>query len=419
MTTVAERPDRFQHNWKRSALCFVSNFITVRSLGNSSQGEFALTGIAGATPRADTRPDAAQPGRMKRFVRRSIAFCLVLAVVAGVSWEGLQYWTVGRFMESTDDAYVQADSTIVAPKVSGYIAELLVDDNQSVTAGQMLARIDDRDFRAALDEATANVAAGAASVANLNAQITAQNSQIRQADASVAAASASLDLSQRNDARRRKMAQVGYGSQEQADDASTDAKEKAANLERLQAAAVSARQQVDVLTTQRRLAQARSAHAEAARNQAELNLGYATITAPIGGTVAARTVRLGDYVQAGTQLMALVPLQRVYVIANFKETQLTDVHPGQPARVRIDTFPGDDISGHVQSLAPASGMEFSLLPPDNATGNFTKIVQRIPVKVVFVADGALTGRLRPGMSVDVSIDTRAHEVRADGQTHGG
>jgi membrane fusion protein (multidrug efflux system) len=375
-----------------------------------------LPGVAGAIPRTDTRPDGDHRSRMKGFGRRGIACCLGLAVIAAGSWAGFQYWTVGRFMESTDDAYVQADSTIVAPRVSGYVAELLVDDNQSVTAGQTLARIDDRDYRAALDEATASVAAGAASITNLDAQIAAQNSQIRQADASVTAAGASLDLSQRNDARRRKMAQVGYGSLEQADDASTDAKEKAANLERLQAAAVNARQQVDVLTTQRQMAQAQLARAEAAKHQAELNLSYATISAPIDGTVAARTVRMGEYVQAGTQLMALVPLQRVYVIANFKETQLTDVHPGQPARIRVDTFPGDDISGHVETLAPASGMEFSLLPPDNATGNFTKIVQRIPVKVVFVADRALAGRLRPGMSVDVSIDTRA---RSDGQRQGG
>jgi membrane fusion protein (multidrug efflux system) len=373
-----------------------------------------ITDVAGARPRTDVRRKPA-----KRRGRLVMAACVGLLVAAAVCWAGIQYWTVERFMESTDDAYVKADSTIVAPKVSGYVAGLMVDDNQSVKAGQTLARIDDRDFRAALNEATASVAAAAASVANLGAQITAQGSQIRQADARVAAATASLSFSQRDDVRRRKMAQVGYGSEEQADNASTDAKEKAASLERLQAAALSARQQVDVLTTQRQLAQAQLARAEAAKRQAELNLSYATITAPIDGTVAARTIRLGQYVQAGTQLMALVPLQRVYVIANFKETQLTDVHPGQPARIRVDTFPGDDIRGHVESLAPASGLEFSLLPPDNATGNFTKIVQRIPVKVVFAADNGLAGRLRPGMSVDVSVDTRAHEVRAAGQAQGG
>jgi membrane fusion protein (multidrug efflux system) len=374
--------------------------------------------VAGANPRTDAGRAPVRQKATKWPAPRAMVACVGLAVAAAGCWVGIQYWTVGRFMESTDDAYVKADSTIVAPRVSGYVAELLVDDNQSVKIGQTLARIDDRDFRAALDEATAGVAAATASVANLGAQITAQGSQIRQADASVAAATASLSLSQRNDGRRRKMAQVGYGSEEQADNASTDAQEKAASLERLQAAALSARQQVDVLTTQRQLAQAQLAHAEAAKRQAELNLSYATIVAPIDGTVAARTVRLGQYVQAGTQLMALVPLQRVYVIANFKETQLTDVHPGQPARIRVDTFPSEDLRGHVETLAPASGLEFSLIPPDNATGNFTKIVQRIPVKVVFAADNGLAGRLRPGMSVEVSIDTRAHEVLAAGQTQG-
>jgi membrane fusion protein, multidrug efflux system len=373
--------------------------------------------VADARPGSDGDLVSVRHKPTKRPVRQVLAACVGLAVIAAAGWEGFQYWTVGRFIESTDDAYVKADSTIVAPKVSGYVGELLVDDNQSVKAGQTLVRIDDRDLRAALREATANVAAATAAVANLGAQITAQGSQIRQADASVAAAAAALGFSQRNDIRRRKMAQIGYGSEEQADNATTDTQEKAATLERLQAAALSARQQVDVLTSQRQLAQAQLARAEAAMAEAELNLSYATITAPIDGTVAARTVRLGQYVQAGTQLMALVPLQRVYVIANFKETQLTDVRPGQPARIRVDTFPDDDISGKVETLAPATGLEFSLLPPDNATGNFTKIVQRIPVKIVF-NDIGLAGRLRPGMSVDVSIDTEAHQVRVTGPAQG-
>ncbi len=351
-----------------------------------------------------------QPGlapARRKLPRRWLAAGATVTVLAVAGWAASRYWTQGRFAQATDDAYVKADATLVAPKVAGYIGALLVGDNQGVKAGQALARIDDRDFAAALDEASASVSAGQASVASLGAQIVAQGSMIRQADASVAAARASLDLAQRNDARRREMARVGYGSDEQADDASTDAREKAATLQRLQAAAAAARQQVQVLATQRQLAQAQLARAQAARRQAELNLGYSTIVAPIDGVVAARTARQGQYVQAGTQLMAVVPLQQVYVVANFKETQLTDVRPGQPARIRVDTFPGHDVQGQVDSLAPAAGLEFSLLPPDNATGNFTKIVQRIPVKIVFDAKNPLAGRLRPGMSVKVSIDTKA------------
>jgi membrane fusion protein (multidrug efflux system) len=329
---------------------------------------------------------------------------LVVLVAAAVAGEG--YWTTGRFVQTTDDAYVKADSTIVAPKISGYIASLFVDDNQAVKAGQALVRIDDRDYRTALGEADANVAAATAAVANLDAQIAAQASRIREADASVISAQASLSLSQRNSQRRLTMAKVGFGSVEQADDATTDAQEKTAALTSFQAAAATARQQVQVLTAQRALAQAQVARSEAQRDQARLNLGYTDIVAPIDGTVGARSTRVGQYVQAGTQLMALVPMRHVYVVANYKETQLTRVRKGQSARIEVDTFPGDEIQGQVESLAPASGLEFSLLPPDNATGNFTKIVQRIPVKIAVPANSPLLGRLRPGMSVKVSIDTK-------------
>ena len=361
--------------------------------------------INDVTPRDGALHDGAARTKRRALATRAIAGAAAIAVLAAAGVAGVGYWTHGRFVESTDDAYVKADSSTIAPKISGYIASLLVNDNQAVKAGQKLALIDDRDVRTALDEAGANVAAAAAAVANLAARITAQDSVIQQADASVAAARASLGLAQRNDGRRQKMARVGFGTVEQADDASTDAQEKSAGLARLVAAAANARQQVGVLETQRDLAQAQRVRAQAALHQAQLNVGYATITAPIDGTVGARTVRVGQYVQAGTQLMALVPLQNVYVVANFKETQLTHVQPGQPARIRVDTFPGDDVIGRVDSLAPASGLEFALLPPDNATGNFTKIVQRIPVKIIFDG-GALAGRLRPGMSVYASIGTK-------------
>ena len=349
-------------------------------------------------------------GTQRRFKlsHRELAGGAGLIVLAAAAWAGTRYWTEGRFVVGTDDAYVQADATIVAPKVAGYVADVQAQDNQAVRAGQVLAVIDARDFRQALDQASANTAAAAASVSNLDAQIVAQSSQIQEADAAVDAAKASLGLAQRNDARRREMAKVGYGTDEQADSASADAQEKGAALKRLQAAAVAARQQVAVLGAQRRLAEADLGQAQARQRQAQLNVGYTTIVSPIDGVVAARTAREGQYVQAGTQLMAVVPTQRVYVVANFKETQLTHVRPGQPVRIRVDAFPGQTVEGRVDSLAPASGLEFSLLPPDNATGNFTKIVQRIPVKIVFDNRGPLAGRLRPGMSVSAEIDTKAH-----------
>ena len=353
------------------------------------------------------RPGPQAAGRLASFWRRLLAAGVVLFILAGVSWAGVEYWSVGRFIQKTNDAYVQADATLVAPEIAGYVGALLVDDNQTVKTGQVLARIDDRDVRAALDEATANVTAAEATVANLGAQMAVQESVIREADASAAAGGASLGLAQRNEARRREMARVGYGTDEQADAAATESAEKAATLQRLQAGALSARQQVDVLSTQRRLSQAQLARAQAAKRQAELNVSYATIVSPIDGVIAARTARQGQYVQVGTQLMAIVPLERVYIVANFKETQLTHVQGGEPARIRVDAFPDHAVTGHVDSLAPASGQEFSLLPPDNATGNFTKIVQRVPVKIVLDSQDPLVGRLRPGMSVNVAIDTKA------------
>jgi membrane fusion protein (multidrug efflux system) len=359
------------------------------------------------------------PRFTRKLLKRILGGVALVTLVGAGGAAGLQYWSVGRFMVSTDDAYIQADSTLVAPKISGYVAELLVDDNQTAHAGRVLARIDDRDFRAALDEASANVAAATASIANLDAQIAAQGSAIKEADAAVAAASAALSLAQRNDARRREMARVGYGTEEQADNASTEAKEKLAALQRLQAAADGARQQLAVLNTQRQLAQAQLARTEAVQRQASLNLSYTEIVAPVDGTVGARTVRQGQYVQAGTQLMALVPLPQAYVVANFKETQLTHIQPGQTARIAVDSFPGDDLEGRVESLAPASGLEFALLPPDNATGNFTKIVQRVPVKIVLAPDKALLGKLRPGTSVEVSINTKPDAMVVAHATNGG
>ena len=343
---------------------------------------------------------------MKTLAARLGIGALIVALVVAGTLGTRHYWVIGRYMESTDDAYVKADSSTIAPKVSGYIAGVLVDDNQAVVAGQILARIDDRDLQTALDEASANVTAAAASIANLTAQLVAQDSMIKQAQANVAVAKTSLALSQRNEQRRREMAKIGYGSNEQSDDAAADSLEKTSLLTREQAAAATAHQQIAVLEAQQSLARAQLDRAQALRHQAELNVSYAAIRAPIDGTVGARSIRVGQYVQAGTQLMELVPLARTYVVANFKETQLARMHDGQTARIAIDAYPQNDLRARVASLAPASGMEFSLLPPDNATGNFTKIVQRIPVKLVLDNDGSLVGRLRPGMSVQVTVDTK-------------
>ena len=345
--------------------------------------------------------------RPSRQAIRRVGVALAVALgVAGAADFGYGYLTTGRYLESTDDAYVKADSTIVAPKVSGYIAQVLVGDNQPVKAGQLLARIDDRDFRTALDQAQADVAASAAAVRNLDAQIALQQPVIEQGTADVAAAEANLKFAQQERARYDDLMKTGAGTIQRAQQTDAALREKIAQLQHGKSALLAAERKVDVLTTERAKAVAQLDHARAVAQQAALNLSYTNITAPVDGTVGARSLRVGQFVQAGTQLMAVVPLDAVYVVANFKETQLTYVRNGQPVEIRIDGFHDTKLRGHVDSLAPASGLEFALLPPDNATGNFTKIVQRVPVKIA-LDDRSLNGLLRPGMSAEPTVDTKA------------
>ena len=329
-----------------------------------------------------------------------------LLFVAAAAGYGNYYWTIGRFLVSTDDAYVQAHSVLISPKVSGYISEVPVDDNQAVKAGQVIARIDPRDYDTALDQARANVAAAQASIETLNQQIAQQRLVVEQDRQQVASDQAALVYSQQDYQRYTILAKDGYGSVQRAQQAQADIREKDAMQQHDIAVVAAAEKQIGVFEAQLAQANATLAQQQAMEHQAELNLSYTAITAPVDGTVGVRTLRVGEYVQAGTQLMAVVPLQAVYIVANYKETQLTNVRPGQLATIDIDTFPGAKIHGHVDSLAPASGQEFALLPPDNATGNFTKIVQRIPLKIVVDEDDPLVGKLRPGMSVEPTIDTK-------------
>jgi membrane fusion protein (multidrug efflux system) len=346
--------------------------------------------------------------------RAGLALALTAGIVVAADL-GYSYLTTGRYLQTTDDAYVKADSTIIAPKVSGYIAEVAVSDNQSVKAGELLARIDDRDFRAALDQAHADVAASAAAVSNLDAQIELQQPVIEQQVAEVAAAEANLQFAQQERTRYDDLMKSGSGTVQRAQQTDAALRASDAQLQQGKAALIAARKKLEVLDTQRAQAVAQRAHAQAVEHQAALNLSYTQITAPVDGTVGARSLRVGQYVQAGTQLMAVVPLEAVYVVANYKETQLTHVRNGQPVELVVDSFPGRKLRGHVDSLSPASGLEFALLPPDNATGNFTKVVQRVPVKIV-LDDQSLTGLLRPGMSAEPTIDTKT-TVLAEREHH--
>ena len=369
--------------------------------------DLSPSGGAPAIAPAYRRGTAGRVRVSMQWLKRHLLLVLAVPVAAALAVAGAAYyWRVARFVVSTDDAYVQADSTLVAPRVSGYVAQVLIEDHQPVKSGQVLARLDARDFRAAWEQTRAEVQASEAEVGDLQAQLAEQRAIIARARASVAASVAALDLANINRERYRKMAGIGFGSLQQSQEADAQARERTANLARDRAALASAEGQAKVLQAKIVQAQALRERSQAIERRAALELGYTTITAPIDGVVAARTIRVGQYVQSGTQLMALVPLHDVYITANFKETQLTHVRAGEPVRLRVDTFPGAHLQACVESLAPASGLEFSLLPPDNATGNFTKIVQRIPVRIRLDAHDPLIGRLRPGMSVEASIDTR-------------
>jgi membrane fusion protein (multidrug efflux system) len=346
-----------------------------------------------------------------RYGRRILLLTAAAAALAATAAFGWHYWSVGRFQVSTDDAYVQADNTTIAPKVSGYIADVSVADNETVTAGHVLARIDDRDYRVALAQAGASVDQSRSALASSRASLENQQSTIEAARAALAVDKANLTFAEQENRRYSDLAATGSGSAQNAQQAASRYAVATASEQRDTAALASAVKQVDVLKASVAQAEATLEASLAAQHQAELNLSYTAIRAPVDGVVGNRTLRVGQYVQAGTQLMSVVPTARAYIVANFKETQLTYVEPGQAVDIEVDTYPGIIVHGRVDSLAPASGQQFALLPPDNATGNFTKIVQRIPVKIVLDQAGPLSGKLRPGMSVIPTIDTKSAATR--------
>jgi membrane fusion protein (multidrug efflux system) len=365
--------------------------------------------FSGDTPPEAGREVAGQATtRARRWpVRRVLMGLAALILLSGLGYYGHYYWTTGRYLVSTDDATVDADSVVISPKISGYLAEVAVEDNQTVHAGQILARIDDRDFRTAVAGARANVDSARAGMQHLEQQIDQQQLTVVAAQAAVTTDQAALVFSRQQQGRYANLARIGAGTVQDSQQWQADISEKEAALARDTAEVGVARKQIDVLGSSLDQAKAMLAQQQTVLRQAELNLGYATITAPVDGTVGNRTLRVGQYVQAGTQLMEVVPLSAVYVTANYKETQLTDVLPGQPVTIAVDMFPDAVVHGVINSIAPASGEEFALLPPDNATGNYTKIVQRLPVKITIDPHDRLLGRLRPGMSVEPTIDTHS------------
>jgi membrane fusion protein (multidrug efflux system) len=331
-------------------------------------------------------------------------------LVAGVAalWYGIDWWTVGRFIETTDDAYVGGNVTVISPHVPGYIADILVKDNQFVQVGQPLIRLEDRDYKAALDAAAALVAERKASLNRLHAQHNLEQALMRKAEADLDEKKASAEFRALDATRYRNLAQTQAGSQQNAERSRTMSQGAQASVASAKATLRAATQQLAVTGTQIVEAMAALTQAEAQHRTARLNFGYTEIYSPIDGYVGDRSAHPGTYMTAGTQLLSIVPANGLWVDANFKEDQLHDMKPGEPVKVIADVTRSKVFHGHVESLSPATGAVFSVIPPQNATGNFTKIVQRVPVRIKLDDDDATLGVLRPGLSTTVSVDTRTH-----------
>ncbi|TWB77637.1 membrane fusion protein (multidrug efflux system) [Nitrospirillum amazonense] len=349
---------------------------------------------------------AGSPVKSRRLGRTLLLSVLGLGLGVAAAAYGYDWWTSGRFIESTDDAYVGGDVTVIAPKVSGFIAQVAVTDNQAVHAGDLLLKLDDRDYRAALARAVAAVEAQEATLANLEAQRRLQQAVINQAAAGVGAAKAETDRAKYDQDRYRALSATAAASIQAFEKADAAYKQAVANGEKATATLQAAQRQIDVIDTQKRQAEAALAGAIADRDTAQLNLSYTELRAPIDGTVGNRSARPGAYATIGAQLIAIVPAQGLWVDANFKESQIADLKAGQPVSVEADVLPGRQFHGRVVSMAPATGAQFSVLPPENATGNFTKIVQRVPVRILLDGEGSLLGSLRPGLSVTAAINTK-------------
>jgi membrane fusion protein (multidrug efflux system) len=344
--------------------------------------------------------------RLQFGLRHLAVAGLALAITLGGVGYGRYWWNVGRFIESTDDAYAGGNVTPVAPHVAGFVAQILVTDNQYVRAGQLLIRLDERDFQAAFGHAQATADQRKATLAGLQAKYVWQQSMIQQAESSLAAKLAQATFARLDAARYRDLAKTTFGTVQNAQRTSALDEAAGSETEAARAGLAAARQQLTVLEADIAQARAGVAQAKADLETARLNLGYTEIRSPIDGFVGNRAAQVGAYVANGAYLLSVIPAQGLWVDANFKEDQLARMRRGQPATVVADVLPGKTFQGHVESLAPGTGAVFSVIPPENATGNFTKIVQRVPVRIELDDGAASLGELRPGLSTTVSVDTK-------------
>ena len=344
------------------------------------------------------------------WIWRAIIFLLALAVLLIITTRW-RTWETNATRQSTDDAYLQSDLTPIAARVSGYIRDMPVQDFDHVRKGQLIAQLVDDDYRATVAQLAASVAGASAQIGTIGAQHALQDSNVEAAQAAIEAVQANIEQNRRDLARQDKLLSTGSSSTEAGEKLKTAAAQLAAQLQQAKAQLGAARHQLVVLDAQRVQAQATLAAQQAALDLARINLGYTRIVAPDDGFIGQRQFKPGQLVGVGAQITTLTPLPRIWVLANFKETQLTHMSLDAPASIAVDAFPGHSLRGHVLAFAPGAGSQFALLPPDNATGNFTKVVQRITVKIVIDDDDGLTDRLVPGMSVIARVEARERARR--------
>jgi membrane fusion protein, multidrug efflux system len=344
------------------------------------------------------------PARKTR-VRIILGVVALLALAGGLVWY-LRYNSYGRFQQATNDAYIQSDAVTVSPKVNGYVEQVYVRDNQQVSAGDPLIRIDPRDYRAQAAQSQAQIDVALASAEGVRAQIREQQAAIEQARAQLSAAQTSYAFARDQVARYTPLAATGAETGEKLSQLRDQANQAAAQVTNARAALLSAQRRVGTLQAQVSQALSQGEAAKAQLSAAQVNVGSTIIRAATNGRIGDKTVQPGQFIQPGTRLMSIVPVEKIYIEANFKETQLGLMRPGQPVEINVDAIASVPLRGHVESISPGTGAQFSLLPPQNATGNFTKIVQRVPVRISIDAGPQARAILVPGMSVNVSVDTR-------------
>ncbi|KQO66969.1 hemolysin D [Methylobacterium sp. Leaf89] len=396
-------------------------FRAVPAQGDAIRADAVETRTVSASPAAAPAqpmtpaviaPSTGEARVKPRRTRNVVLATLLLAALGGGAYKAQAWWTVGRFFVSTDDAYVQADISVLAAKIPGYLAAVPVVNGQMMHRGDVIARIDDGDYRLAAQAAHDKLVTQQAAIARIARQVEAAQAQMLQASAQIDANRADAVRATADYARQQQLEKVDFVAKARIEQARADRDRTDAAVKGAEAALVAMRANVEVLRAQGKEAEGLAAELRTAEARAARDLDFTTIRAPFDGVIGNKAAEAGAYVSPGSRIAALVPLESVRIDANFKETQVERMHPGQRVHIAVDAYPDRDIVGELESLSPASGSVFSLLPPDNATGNFTKIVQRLPVRVHVPADVARAGLLRPGLSVTVRVDTRENAETA-------